>query len=188
MEWNEQGGVAVKFQKETDYRTFVTMAVSLAPEVGQVLSGVIKLLWQDETPDALFTQMKQYVDRLVPALINKDKVQELDDFVKGLQNIMNKYQSITVLDEKKVHLLNLIDTVALIEPRFFEPPDPKEGGPRPERVLAHFVALGTTKMVALRELYLHGAQYYGSDADRQVHLRDLIVAVEQYTSAVAGIR
>jgi hypothetical protein len=74
----------------------------------------------------------------------------------------------------------------MAEPRFFDTPDPKES--RPERVLAHFIAFGTLKMVALRELYVHGEEYYGSDNDRNLHLRNLLHAVEKYTSAAAGIR
>jgi hypothetical protein len=187
VDWNDQGGVAVKFQKETDYRTMLTMATSMVPEVGQVLSGVIKLLWEDKTPDSLFGQMKEYVDRLVPALIAKDKVGRLEGRIEGLQNLMRDYNNTKVLEEKKDRLMGIISQFAMAEPEFFSTPSPNEV-PRPEQVLAYFVAFGTTYLVALRELYLHGTEYYGSNADQQQHLTSLQEAIQRYTSAAADIK
>ncbi len=186
MECTEQGGVAVKFQKGDEIRNMVTMAAAGVPEIGQILSGTLKLFWEDTGPSDLFNQMKAYVDRLVPGLIAQQHVQDLENTLAGLINVMNNYQQAPDSGEKKGHLLFLVDQLALAEPNFFDIHDLEKS--RPEQYLAHFIAFGTLKMVALRELYIHGKEYYGSDAGTALHLKNLQDAVKKYTTMAAGIR
>ena len=186
MQCTEQGSVAATFQKKTDLRGMVTMALSGVPEVGSALSGVAKLLWPDDSQDVLFNQMKSYVDQLVPELIAQQKVTTLDTYLDGFHANMRNYLRSANRISKGEQLTALMVTFNTMEAQFFDPSNLL--GSRPEQVLAQFIAFGTLKIAARYEMLHHAKEYFGNDVDHRLNLENLQVDVSNYTRAAAGIR
>jgi hypothetical protein len=149
--------------------------------IGALVSGVAGLLWPDPTPDALFNQLKDYVDKLVPKAISDEHITDLKGSVEGLKNSLDTYLDARNLAYKGVLLGSLEQNLNTIEPKFFDTR-------APEQALAHFVAFATLKLTVLREQYLHGTDYYGDDVDHDLAMCKLNNAVVKYTQAAADIR
>jgi hypothetical protein len=149
--------------------------------VGALVSGVAAILWPDPTPDALFDQMKTYVDKILPKAISDEHIQHLKNSVEGLKTAIDAYTEAKNLRYKGVLLGSLEQILNGIEPDFNDPR-------APQQALAHFVAFATLKLTVLREEYLHANEYYGDDADHDLAACKLNNAVLKYTNAAKDIK
>jgi len=150
-------------------RTITTGALSAIPKVGGALSALTKMLWKDGTNDALFGQMKDYVDQLVPELLTQDYSKHLANRVQGIRNVLDNYERETDPDEKARHLTNLRDLISNFEPDFLDDTRP------PDRTIVHFVAFGMLKLGVLQERILHA-----KPADREARQKDLQDEIRRY--------
>ncbi len=168
--------------KSDKARTIVVALSGAVPKVGGLVSGAIKFLWKDvDNYSAVFDQMREYVDKLIPEMISREHVHKLEQHVSGLRSAANNYVRTTNLLQKGEYLTSMLTVLDAMEPEFFD-------DRAPEKVLAHFVAFGTLKLAALREQYLFAPDYYGGDEDRESHFQLLQQQVGRYTGAAAGIR
>ena len=163
-------------------RMIAPAALGAVPEVGAILKAVAGfLLPDDNTPEAAFDQMRKYVDKLVPELISQEHVTQLQHHVTGLNKVLKDYNETHNPRQKGQWLTSLLALLDELEPTFFDPRVP-------ERTLAHFVAFGSLRIAALRELALFSKDYYGNDDDRATHERWLNDTIRKYTEAAAGIK
>ncbi len=188
--------VTAKFEASTDYRSFVAGIVSMAPSValegvplvsslpiGGMLSGLVKVLWKDNSQSDLFDQMKEYVDKLIPDMIAREHVNNLKNRVEGFRLAFRRYDEAPEPGDKGQLLNAILVTLDEMQPDFFDPR-------KPEQTLAEFVAFGTLKLTALREKYVFGADYYGSDdpAVRAKRLAQLQDDVKLFAEGAGHIR
>ncbi|SEF71563.1 delta endotoxin, N-terminal domain [Bryocella elongata] len=172
---------SVNFQQGADYRGLVSGVVGTVPAVGSALSGVTKVLWQDNSQQQLMDALVDYVNRVVPGMIAQEHARILQEHVAGLRSLLNDYNQTTDPVQKGQYLTALLALLDELEPEFFDPRVP-------ERTMAHFVAFGSIRLVALREQYLFARVYYGSDADRVLHEAKLRTAVATYRQAAVAMR
>jgi hypothetical protein len=158
-------------------RELATGAMAAVPEVGALISGVTKFLWKDKTPDALFEQMKSYVD----SFGTKQRFDDLDGLLTGFRNDLKEYADHKVGLRKGIDLGTLVSSMNNHEKSFLDPN-------APERALAYFVAFATLKLTVRREQLLHGKDYYGSDADQKTDWKYLNGDVKCFTKAAAAIK
>jgi delta endotoxin, N-terminal domain len=177
----DQGVIPATFTPGPDYRSLVSGAIGATPAIGSALSGITKFLWSDDSQQQVFNALVAYVNQVVPGMIAQEHVQQLQQHVVGLRAVLNDYNQTTDPVQKGEYLTTLISLLDELEPEFFDPRTP-------ERTLAHFVAFGSIRLVALREQYLFAAQYYGADPDRAAHLTLLQSNIARYTKAAADIR
>lgn len=182
--------VVERFHADRDYRSFVAGIAGAIPAfmtkdvpVGSFLGGAIKLLWPDNTADALFEKMKTYVNAVVKDEIAQEHVNDLQMKVQGIREVFGRYERATNPLDKGELLNTLLGILDSVEPYFFDPR-------KPEKTLAEFVAFGTLKLEALREKYLFAADYYGSesDSDRAAHLAELQETARRFTDGAHKIR
>jgi hypothetical protein len=182
--------VVEHFHADRDYRSFVAGVAGAIPAFmtkdvpfGSFLGGAIKLLWPDNTADALFEKMKTYVNAVVKDEIAQEHVSDLQMKVQGIRDVFARYDRATNPLDKGSLLNTLLGILDSDEPYFFDPR-------KPEKTLAEFVAFGTLKLEALREKYLFAANYYGSESDneRAAHLAELQETAKRFTDGAHTIR
>jgi hypothetical protein len=150
------GAQAERFISNPDVRNLIAGTAGAVPTIGSLLGGVIRVLWKDNSQEALFDQMKNYVDRLIPDMIAREHVDNLRKQVDGLRGALTRYDVAKDPVEKGGLLSAILITMDAMQPDFFDPR-------LPAQTLAAFVAFGTLRLTALRENYVFGADYYGND-------------------------
>jgi delta endotoxin, N-terminal domain len=94
---------------------------------------------------------------------------------------MDEDTKLTSLRAKGTKLSEIVTSIQTMERQFFD-------FKSPEKRLPHFVAFGTLKLVALRELYLFGQTYFGPSPDPiNVYLPKLRKSFDDYSQAVADM-
>jgi hypothetical protein len=88
--------------------------------IGALVGGVTALLWPDPTPDALFNQMKDYVDKVVPQAITDEHITDLKGNVEGLKTSLDAYLDAKNPQYKGILLGSLEQNLNTIEPNFFD--------------------------------------------------------------------
>jgi hypothetical protein len=115
---------------------------------------VIKLLWDDPTPDALFNQLKEYVKSFVPEKISEEHYKGLQAVIDGMNLALGNYRTYTEPLAQGPTLLSIDTTLAGARKLFHDDPD------HAEQMLPYFVAFGTLHLGVLRELYLNTKDYF----------------------------
>jgi hypothetical protein len=131
-----------------------TGLIAAIPDYGGALSGVIKLLWDDPTPDALFNQLKEYVKSFVPEKISEEHYKGLQAVIDGMNLALGNYRTYTEPLAQGPTLLSIDTTLAGARKLFHDDPD------HAEQMLPYFVAFGTLHLGVLRELYLNTKDYF----------------------------
>ncbi|MDC8012620.1 insecticidal delta-endotoxin Cry8Ea1 family protein [Tahibacter soli] len=160
-------------------RTIVIGIVNKVPEIGGGLSALMGLFWPADDGNArVWDQMRRYVNDLVRELIEQDKLDQLSKLLDGLRLQLAAYNKEQYGSAIKGGMFTtLLGLLNAAEPFFFDPADP-------QRRLPFFVALGTIRLAALRELYTSYKQIYNED-DRNAaqHLKDLQDKIKKFTAA-----
>ena len=145
-------------------------------------AAIMGLFWKDEdNGQRVFDALKAYVDKVVPDMIDHEHEKELQLAVEGLTDAMDEYTKLTSLRAKGNKLSEIVTSIQVMERQFFD-------FKSPEKRLPHFVAFGTLKLVALRELYLFGQTYFGPSQDPlNVYLPKLRKSFEDYSRAAADM-
>ncbi|HJU39278.1 MAG TPA: insecticidal delta-endotoxin Cry8Ea1 family protein, partial [Tahibacter sp.] len=160
-------------------RTIVIGIVNKVPEIGGGLSALLTLFWPaDDGNLRVWEQMRRYVNDLVRELIEQDKLDQLSKMLDGLRLQLAAYNKEQYGSAIKGGMFTtLLGLLNAAEPFFFDPADP-------QRRLPFFVALGTIRLAALRELYTSYAQIYNEpDRNAAQHLSDLKDKIKKFTDA-----
>ncbi len=131
-----------------------TGIIAAVPTYGGALSGVIKLLWDDPTPDAVFDQLKKYVKSFVSEKISGEHYKNLQAVIDGMNLTLGDYHTYTEPLAQGPTLLSMDSTLAGARKLFHDDPD------HAAQLLPYFVAFGTLHLAVLRELYLNTKDYY----------------------------
>jgi hypothetical protein len=160
----------------------VTGAAGTLLKAAGPAAAIMGFFWKDEdNGQRVFDAMKAYVDKVVPEMIDHEHEKELQLAVEGLTDAMDEYTQLTSLRAKGNKLSEIVTNIQTMERQFFD-------FKRPEKRLPHFVAFGTLKLVALRELYLFGQTYFGPSQDPiNVYLPKLRKSFDDYSRAVADM-
>jgi len=160
-------------------RTIIIGIAGKVPEIGGGLSALMGLFWPaDDTGERVWNQMRRYVNDLVRELIAQEQLDQLAKQLEGLRLQLASYNKEKFGSQIKggtfTTLLGLFNAA---EPFFF---DARE----PQRRLPFFVALGTMRLAALRELYMSYADIYlEADKNAAQHLTDLKDKIKKFTDA-----
>jgi hypothetical protein len=164
-----------------DFRALVLGVVGNVPKAGSALQGLAGFFWkQDTEASAVFDQMKTYVDTLVPELIARERVIELEHRLVGLHQVLNDYNRTSYgTVQKGQWFTSLLSDLDKADPFFFDERNP-------EKTLTYFVPMGTLRIAALEEQYLYYDRIYGqADPDRDDHLKRLKDVIGAYSGALA---
>jgi hypothetical protein len=155
-------------------RAITSAGLKLVPEVGSVLSGAVDFLWTDPKSDRLFDEMLDYVNRLVPDSITKERMGQQSFDIAGLRKLLKAYKLEDDLYQKGLDLKILTNRLAELEPAYLDNPDTP-----PEKVLPLVVAYGKLRLAALREQLLHQKEYFPNHASTSL--------VSDYNDAVGAL-
>jgi jacalin-like lectin domain-containing protein len=164
-----------------DFRALVLGVVGNTPKAGSALQGLAGFFWkQDTEASAVFDQMKAYVDTLVPELIARERVIELEKKLVGLHQVLKDYNRTSYgTVQKGQWFTSLLSDLDKADPFFFDERNP-------EKTLTYFVPMGTLRIAALEEQYLYYDRIYGqTDPDRDDHLKRLKDVIGDYSGALA---
>jgi hypothetical protein len=145
-----------------------------------VLKEYTKAIWKDSGPSELFKQMKDYVDKMVPELISNEHITDLGEGVVGVNNALKAYDDTDIPEEKAKYLTSIETAIDIaLEPKYFD-------SRAPEKALPYFVALGTVKLMVLREQYLHSRDYYCTDPKKYDCAKHQAGKLKKFNDAVAA--
>ena len=165
---------------EWDLKALILGGIGSIPDVGSMLAGIVGFFWPDDSASAVFELLKQYVDVLVPGLINQEYISELEKRLEGIRGVLKDYQDTSFgTPQKGQFFTDLLADLDDAEPFFFDKRSP-------EQTLTYFIALGTIKLTALRDQVLCYERIYGVPApkhDANQHLSLLKTKIEDYVAA-----
>jgi len=150
-------------------RKLIIDVAGKVPEVGSGLAGLLSMLWpEDDKFQRVWQQMKSYVQDLVREMISQERLHSLSNKLAGIQSCLNDYNKEDYGAPPKAGFFTaLLAALNTAEPDFF---DPRE----PQQTLPYFIALGSIRLAALREMCMSYKKIFGKDDDKpQVHLEDL---------------
>jgi hypothetical protein len=173
-------------------RDAATGLMAAIPDYGGALSGVVKFLWEDPTPDAVFEQMKDYVNKLVPQMISDERKRVLSSLINGMRADLGSYRDDTEPLSKGGDLITIEGILRAAKEQFDDPDHPEE-------LLGYFIAFGTLHLAVMREQYLHTKELYcPPDKDynnsqtcagqHQAYLKKLNKGVADYGASAQKVR
>ncbi len=130
-----------------------TGLIAAIPTYGGAISGVVKFLWDDPTPDAVFNQMKAYVKKLVTEKISDEHYANLTSLIDGTRRNLRWYRRSTEPSSQGGALAAMDNDLSTRRGEFDDPD-------HPEQMLAYFVAFGTLDLAVMREEYLHTKEIF----------------------------
>jgi hypothetical protein len=170
-----------KFEK-LHLRAITTAGLKLVPEVGSVLSGAVDFLWKDPKSDRLFDEMLDYVNRLVPDSITKERLGQQKYDIVGLSRALKAYKEEGDLFQKGLDLKILTKRLAELEQAYLDDPETP-----PERALPLVVAYGKLRLAALQEQLLHQKEYFPNHASTSL-VSDYNDAVDVLTTKARAMK
>jgi hypothetical protein len=165
-------------------RKLIIDVANKVPEVGSGLAGLMTMLWpEDDKFKRVWEQMKSYVKDLVRDMISQERLISLSHKLDGIQSCLNDYNREKYgAKPKSGFFTTLLGALNTAEPDFF---DPRE----PQQTLPYFVALGSIRLAALREMCMSYKLIFGADDDQpQVHLKDLKDKIAAYVEGANTAR
>jgi hypothetical protein len=162
----------------------VTGPVGMVLKAGGPVAAIIGFFWKEtDNSKAVFEAMKKYVDDLVPEMIDRARVEDLENEVHGLRDEMDLYAQLTSPLAKGIKISTILSLTQVMENKFFN-------FKHPEKLLTQFVTFGTLKLTARREQYLYAEEYYGPKGrdDRKIYLQKLEEDVKKYSQGAAAMR
>ncbi|WP_035054034.1 RICIN domain-containing protein [Andreprevotia chitinilytica] len=162
-----------------EMRQVIIAIAGKAPKIGSGLQPLMELLWPAADPSKLlWEQMKRYVTELVREMIAAERLISLSNKLAGIQSSLQDYVAEDYGSPRKQGAFDgLLTALNNAEPDFFDERDP-------EKTLPYFVALGTIRLAALRELCESYKKIYGKDDDKPaVHLAALQKKIASYVLA-----
>jgi hypothetical protein len=163
-------------------RAITSAGLKLVPEVGAVLSGAVDFLWTDPKADRLFDEMLNYVNRLVPDSITKERLGQQSFDIDGLRKLLKGYKHEDNFFQKGLDLKILTNRLAELEPAYLDNPDTP-----PEKMLPLVVAYGKLRLAALQEQLLHQKEYFPNNASTSL-VSDYNDAVDALTAKAKEIK
>jgi hypothetical protein len=169
-----------------------TGIIAAIPDVGGALSGVIKFLWDDPTPDAVFNQMKAYVKNLVSQEISDERMRTLASLIDGMGTDLDGYRADTEPLSAGQDLTTIQGILRGARKQF-------DNLDHPEQMLSYFVAFGALHLAVMKEQFLHTNEYYcrpGEDYNNShacaeqhhTYLNKLNKGIDDYTAAAKKLR
>jgi Ricin-type beta-trefoil lectin domain-like len=164
-------------------RTIIIGIAGKIPEIGSGLGPLLTLLWPDDSQTRIWEQMKNYVSALVGELIAQQQLNALWLKLAGLRNVLKTYELEKYGTTKKRGAFDaLLAAFDEAEPMFFSRADPVS-------TLPCFVAMGTIRLAALRELCLSYERIYlEPDQSAAERLKDLKTNIATYKAAADSAR
>lgn len=173
----------------TRFGSVVSGVVTLIPEVGGVISGIVKFLWPNlNNPEDVWNDVKAQAKALLQDLLDEQKAADMEKRLQGLGLLLTDYVTTSLgTPQKGQRFTQILGELDLDEPYFFDQTSP-------EKTLTYFVNLGTIEIAVLREQYEHYAEIYStpgnpvSDPDQGTHLQILQARIKRYCDAANQAR
>lgn len=162
-------------------RAIIIGVASNVPKIGAGLGALMSLLWPAEDNNKrIWEQMRRYVNDLVREMIEQEQVDQLMKLLEGIRLQLADFNKENYGSPRKSGAFDsLLGNLNAAEPFFFDVRDP-------QRRLPFFVALGSIRLAALRELYLSYEKIYRqADDNAAQHLADLKDKITKFTAAGA---
>lgn len=137
----------------------LAMSLKEIPEVGEILSGLLKAFWpEDNEKDDIFQKLIPAVTDLINEAILKEKMNEVKNLIQTYRNNMSMYYSVSNESEKGNYLSNLVTLgLEIFNEMTYNPDSPEDS--------MHCIPLSATflplHLGVLRERMLHGEKLYG---------------------------
>jgi hypothetical protein len=180
-----------QYVSPSNVRQLVTEGAAAIPRVGDAINFVMDLFWPDGS-QSQFTQMKNYVDQLVPAAIAQYDKTQLQNDLAYLIAAAGEMKHTRTLSTKADDLKDIVSRLGEMDQRF-------RNSQSPTNTLAEFVTFGTLYLMALKEKYDHYDEYYPIDrkdakavsdheGDREDVRSKLNKLISDYQAHVAAIK
>jgi hypothetical protein len=160
----------------------IPSAVTAELPIGPIVGGLVSFLWKDTTNDELFTQLKKYVDTVVPDSITNERVKQLGNQLSAVKFDLRQYAHGTGNGEPGGNLNILLAALNPLRVGVLDPDTP------PEKILALIIAVGTLHTQTLREKYIRDKELYGPKANMANDRKQYNCAVDAYKKAANDAR
>lgn len=161
------------------FRTVVTAALNLIPDVGGALGSIVGGLWPDVGNDEqVWASYQNYINQAVAGVYWQLVYSELNAELQSMYDAAKRYVDTPVdeHDSKVVNFNNLFGLVNDSEPYFVDEQSP-------ERKLGFLLPYATLRLVTLRENLQNYAYYHGSEPSeeyRQVLTDEIQTLIPKY--------
>ncbi|CDF36527.1 unnamed protein product [Chondrus crispus] len=163
-------------------RSVVLLGIGIVPHVGDVVSGVIDLLWPEEEME-VWDEIKERAEALMKNLITKERVHDIEKRLRGLKQTIDDYQNTSIgSPEKGSWMVNVISSLNAVQPFFLDDRNP-------EVMLPYLVALATLTLAVRREQIVSYKEIHGrDDRNADYKLREIRGQYEEFHDAVVRAR
>lgn len=168
------------FSWNDDAKIIVSTALSMIPEAGEILSGLVDILWPADKPD-VWDQIKAQVEALIDQKIADDKYSTVSEDLAGLKNVLTIYLNEVKNgkpDDIRVQWMNTRSHFVAALPHF-------QTAGYEVLLLPLFGQFATMYLSLLRDGVQFGQSWGRSDADHQQDIIDLQTAISSYVKYTA---